>query len=66
MREFVQQQQEAAEHDTWFRHQVQAGLDSANAGRLVPATEVETNSRPVVRPLAANLKLPNDATVLDA
>jgi len=41
MREFVQQQQEAAEHDAWFRRQVQAGLDAANAGRLVPAAEVE-------------------------
>ncbi len=41
MRDFVQQQQEAAEHDAWFRRQVQTGLDSANAGRLVPATEVE-------------------------
>lgn len=41
MRDFVQQQQEAAEHDAWFRHQVQTGLDSANAGRLVPAAEVE-------------------------
>ncbi|MFW8564832.1 CopG family ribbon-helix-helix protein [Orrella sp. 11846] len=40
MREFVQQQ-EAAEHDVWFRRQVQAGLESANAGRLVPAAEVE-------------------------
>lgn len=41
MREFVQQQQEAAEHDAWFRRQVQIGLDSANAGNLVPAAEVE-------------------------
>jgi predicted transcriptional regulator len=41
MREFVRQQQEAAEHDAWFRRQVQTGLDSANDGRLVPATEVE-------------------------
>ncbi len=41
MREFVQQQQEAAEHNTWFRHQVQVGLDSANTGNLVPAAEVE-------------------------
>jgi len=40
MREFVLRQQEAAEHDAWFRRQVQAGLDSANAGRLVPAAEV--------------------------
>ncbi|MEX0604800.1 MAG: hypothetical protein WD623_05715 [Marinobacter sp.] len=41
MREFIQQQQEVAEHDAWFRRQVQAGLDSANAGNLVPAAEVE-------------------------
>lgn len=41
MREFVRQQQEAAEHDAWFRRQVRAGVDSANAGRLVPAAEVE-------------------------
>ncbi|EFV96191.1 putative toxin-antitoxin system, antitoxin component, ribbon-helix-helix domain protein [Lautropia mirabilis ATCC 51599] len=34
-------QQKAAEHDAWFRRQVQAGLDSANAGRLIPAVEVE-------------------------
>jgi predicted transcriptional regulator len=32
---------EAARHDAWFRQQVQAGLDSANAGRLVPNAEVE-------------------------
>ena len=41
MREFVQQQQEAAAHDAWFRRQVQIGMDSANAGNLVPAAEVE-------------------------
>jgi predicted transcriptional regulator len=41
MREFVQQQQEVAEHDAWFRRQVQTGLDSANAGNLIPAAEVE-------------------------
>lgn len=41
MRGFVRQQQEAAEHDAWFRRQVQVGLDSANAGHLVPAEEVE-------------------------
>ena len=34
-------QRETAEHDAWFRRQVQAGLDSANAGRLIPAAEVE-------------------------
>ncbi len=41
MREFVQQQQHAAEEDAWFRRQVQAGLDSANAGRLTPDDQVE-------------------------
>jgi predicted transcriptional regulator len=41
MREFVQQQQASDEHDAWFRRQVQIGLDSANAGHLVPAAEVE-------------------------
>jgi len=41
MRDFVQQQQEAAAHDAWFRRQVQVGLDSANAGNLIPAAEVE-------------------------
>lgn len=41
MREFVQQQQSAADHDAWFRQQVQAGMDSANAGNLVAAADVE-------------------------
>ncbi len=41
MRDFVRQQQEAAEHDTWFRRQVQIGLDSANAGNLIPSVDVE-------------------------
>lgn len=41
MREFVQQQQQASEYESWFRKQVQAGLDSANAGHLVSAAEVE-------------------------
>jgi predicted transcriptional regulator len=41
MREFVRQQQETAEYDTWFRRQVQIGLDSANSGNLIPSVEVE-------------------------
>lgn len=41
MRDFVRLQQEAAEHDAWFRRQVQSGLDSANAGNLISAAEVE-------------------------
>lgn len=52
MRDFVRQQQDATEHDVWFRRQVQAGLDSANAGRLVSAEDVEaefTNLRAETR-----------------
>ncbi len=41
MRDFVRQQQEAADHDAWFRRQVQVGLDSANADNLIPAADVE-------------------------
>ena len=41
MREFVLQQQASAGHDAWFRQQVQSGLDSANAGNLVSAADVE-------------------------
>lgn len=41
MRDFVRQRQEVAEHDVWFRHEVQKGLNSANAGNLIPAAEVE-------------------------
>lgn len=41
MRDFVKEQQEAAEYDTWFRNKVQKALDSANAGNLIPAAEVE-------------------------
>lgn len=33
----------AAEHVAWFRHQVQIGLDAANAGNLIPAADVEAN-----------------------
>ena len=44
MREFVQKQQETAEHDAWFRHQVQIGLDSANAGELITSAEVESEA----------------------
>lgn len=41
MRDFVSQQQDATEHAIWFRSQVQAGLDSANSGRLVAAEDVD-------------------------
>ncbi len=44
MRDFVRQQEDAAAHDAWFRRQVQIGLDSANAGDVIPAAEVEAEA----------------------
>lgn len=44
MRDFVRQQKDAAEHDAWFRRQVQVGLDSANAGDVISAEEVEAEA----------------------
>lgn len=40
MRDCVEQEDPAA-YDAWFRRQVQAGLDSLNAGKGIPAEEVE-------------------------
>jgi len=45
MRDFVRDQQEAVAHDAWFRRQVQVGLDSAHAGDLVSAEEVEAEAQ---------------------
>lgn len=44
MRDFVRQQQEAAAHDAWFRREVQAGIDAANAGNVITADEVEAEA----------------------
>lgn len=44
MRDFVRQQEEAAAHDAWFRRQVQIGLDSADAGDVLSAAEVEAEA----------------------
>jgi len=44
MRDFSRQQQEAAEHDAWFRREVQAGIDAAKAGDVVSAEEVEAEA----------------------
>ena len=44
MRDFVKQQQEATEHDAWFRREVQIGLDAANAGDVVSAEEGEAQA----------------------
>ncbi len=45
MREYVAGQRAADEHDVWFRHQVQAGLDSADAGHLIPDDDVEAEAQ---------------------
>jgi predicted transcriptional regulator len=37
-------QETAQQHDAWFRRQVQAGLDSANAGDLLTSDEVEAEA----------------------
>lgn len=45
MRDFVKQQQEAADHEAWFRREVQVGIDAANAGAVVSAEEVEAQAQ---------------------
>ena len=44
MRDFVRQQQEAAAYEQWFRREVQAGLDEANAGDVFSSEEVEAEA----------------------
>ncbi|WP_043769173.1 CopG family ribbon-helix-helix protein [Algiphilus aromaticivorans] len=44
MRDFVRQQDEAAMHEHWFRREVQIGRDSADAGNLVSAEDVESEA----------------------
>lgn len=44
MRDFVRQRQEAAGHDAWFRRQVRAERDEADAGQLIPAEEVKAEA----------------------
>src|SRR3546814_14312377 len=39
-----EKEREAAAHDAWFRREVQIGLDSANAGRLVSGDVVEAEA----------------------
>lgn len=41
MEDYVRQRHDASEYDAWFRREVQIGLDSADAGRLIPEAEVE-------------------------
>ncbi|HUB90179.1 MAG TPA: hypothetical protein VMA74_10705 [Dyella sp.] len=51
MRDYVKQQEEASDYDTWLRAKVQKPQASADAGNLVPAVDVE--ARFVARRAAA-------------
>ena len=44
MRAYVADECGTVEHDAWFRHQVQIGLDSANMGRLISDDDVEAEA----------------------
>lgn len=44
MRDFVRSQQSKAEYEEWFLREVQIGMDSANAGNLIPSDEVEAEA----------------------
>ncbi len=41
MRDYVKQQQVEAYYDVWFRQQVKAGIQSANAGNLMSSEDIE-------------------------
>jgi predicted transcriptional regulator len=56
MRDFIQREQDIAEHDDWFRRQVLAGLASAESGDLIPANDVEKEF--VARRAATRQRLP--------
>ncbi|WP_019938160.1 CopG family ribbon-helix-helix protein [Bordetella sp. FB-8] len=41
MRDYVKRQQEAVEYDAWLQAKVNRSRASADAGKLIPAAEVE-------------------------
>jgi predicted transcriptional regulator len=41
MRDYVKRQQEAVEYDAWLQAKVDRSRASADAGKLIPAAEVE-------------------------
>ena len=53
MRDFVKPL-EATEHDAWFRHRVQMGLDAANAGKPDAIERLILLQRVVVEPSAVS------------
>lgn len=44
MRSYVREQRQVASHDDWFRRQVRAGVEAANAGDIVHVDEVEAEA----------------------
>jgi predicted transcriptional regulator len=44
MRAYVSGENDIAAHEAWFHSQVQIGLQSANAGRLISDDEVEAEA----------------------
>lgn len=44
MRAYVREQRAAAEHDGWFRQEVEAGIAAARAGDTLAAAEVEADA----------------------
>jgi len=51
MRDFIQKQREAREHDLWFRSQIQAALDDPRPG--IPHEEVMAKTRAIIDRVAA-------------
>lgn len=41
MQDYIEVQRTDAEYEQWFRHQVQIGINAAEAGEVIPAEEVE-------------------------
>ena len=41
MQDYIEFQRTDAEYEQWFRRQVHVGIEYADAGRLIPAAEVE-------------------------
>lgn len=53
-------EKDAADHEAWFRHQVQIGIDAANAGDLISAEEIEAEAA-IWREAALTLHRPGAA-----
>jgi len=62
----AEEAQKTAEYDAWFRQKVQEGLDSANAGRLIPAEEVEARAAAWRAETLRQLEAPGAAKAYDA